>query len=702
MRNGMNRLAVPGILAVTLLLGCLMKEESSSGSDPKIKPDTSKVDTTKPDTTKPDTTRPDTTKPDTIKADTTKADTALPVVTGLKATYDTVTGVATLIWRKAPGTRVDAYLVYRNEDSPTAPALSVLIGHTRDTVFTDTVRRSPGEDIKVLYRLRTKDSREEVGPASDPLRLHVVPLGMVRTTMTYVPVGLREGRASIKDTIRLVLQFHNPTRKNKQIRWNVGGPTPKERIAALDGLRGADTLVLVPDQPHSASVKVSVTDEAGSVWTLPADSAFEVVLDRPTISYEVGERFGGTLFLNFGEPFDFKPRFTDKFGAVVKQEWDIGATGTFVEVPFGTSPMGTTPYRYDVIPCVVRATDDDGLTAVDTVYLDVVPTAVRLKDPNWGFKTINEMHGIGGKLYIVRDGFDNRVYDPATRQVSKGPYLDTRGPQIATLSIGDRIYAMGAVKDSGLSLVEFRAGNGQWSSRATLPGFKTAAYVQAGGDLFAVPNHPVNTEWLSARLFRYRPIGDSWEEIVVPAMLDSASIPSFASFGKLEWVKELDGEVYLYRYYESKGELAILNPGNGTWKVRPVPAASRPASNPLLFNGPMDPAHKLWVLYRDGLYFYDPAADKWWVNKGLALGSIVRHWEIQTSEALYSLQPPSIYKYSFNSGKTVPLAPLKVPSLGTPAGEFRVVASDTSFHILAVNLGNAHGEYLLEYLFERP
>lgn len=194
----------------------------------------------------------------------------MPEVKGLAATFDTVTGVATLTWHPAKGKRVEDYVLYRNEDSPQAPAISPAVGHTRDTVFIDSVRTRPDEDRKVLYRIRARDIREEVGPGSEPARLHVAPQSLVRTAMTLLIPGEVNGDATVKDTLRPVLQFHNLTRKQARVEWSLEGIDSSARTTVLGSARGADTLTWVPDQPAVTRIHAVLTDEGGARWEASA------------------------------------------------------------------------------------------------------------------------------------------------------------------------------------------------------------------------------------------------------------------------------------------------------------------------------------------------------------------------------------------------------------------------------------------------
>jgi hypothetical protein len=61
---------------------------------------------------------------------------------------------------------------------------------------------------------------------------------------------------------------------------------------------------------------------------------------------------------------------TEEFGTIVKWEWNINNSG-FVQTSTGVTTITTPDSLIPVDPCILRATDDDGLTGEDTVNLQV-------------------------------------------------------------------------------------------------------------------------------------------------------------------------------------------------------------------------------------------------------------------------------------------------------------------------------------------
>lgn len=65
---------------------------------------------------------------------------------------------------------------------------------------------------------------------------------------------------------------------------------------------------------------------------------------------------------------------TDRFGTIVKWEWDVGGTGTFFETtPDSCYTILAPSVVNSNYPCVLQVTDDDGFTGTSTVIINVKP-----------------------------------------------------------------------------------------------------------------------------------------------------------------------------------------------------------------------------------------------------------------------------------------------------------------------------------------
>ena len=138
-----------------------------------------------------------------------------------------------------------------------------------------------------------------------------------------------------------------------------------------------DTSINVPSVPCTWTCLVHIVDDDSLV---AADSAtYTVVLDPPWVN--VSEDY---MSVTIKDTVGLDARSGDGMGKIVKYEWGCAPKGSSINYTWSS----TKSPRYDaVMPasaendfrCVIRVTDDDGLTATDTTHIDVAlapPTVV--------------------------------------------------------------------------------------------------------------------------------------------------------------------------------------------------------------------------------------------------------------------------------------------------------------------------------------
>jgi hypothetical protein len=138
-------------------------------------------------------------------------------------------------------------------------------------------------------------------------------------------------------------------------------------------------LYFPPSPPvREYSLFVRTVDLAGRITgrsqTLPFNSlagnlnlpAFRIGNTLPTVSA------GQDTLLGLGATLELKGTAVDSFGgSIVMWEWDIGGTGNFVRTSSSDTTI-TLPTVPSNVTIVFRATDDDGLSSVDTVKVSAV------------------------------------------------------------------------------------------------------------------------------------------------------------------------------------------------------------------------------------------------------------------------------------------------------------------------------------------
>jgi formylglycine-generating enzyme required for sulfatase activity len=175
---------------------------------------------------------------------------------------------------------------------------------------------------------------------------------------------------SIRDTIRLHGAATSASGEIAAYEWDIGATGHFNRA-------GADTTCIAPDtaNPRFACV-LRAWDSFDRIST---DTAWVTVLrDKPIVDA------GGDQVVWTGASFTLDPVATDSFGTIGKWEWDIGATGTFIDAPDSGRYDGTAPREAGGLHCALRVTDDDGNQALDTLTIHVVGGAMRLVEIGGG------------------------------------------------------------------------------------------------------------------------------------------------------------------------------------------------------------------------------------------------------------------------------------------------------------------------------
>ena len=133
--------------------------------------------------------------------------------------------------------------------------------------------------------------------------------------------------------------------------------------ASADGSRG---IAVAPSDTGVILCAFRATDDDG-IATL---DTVAVVIDR-----DIPIPFAGKdTTVSLGDVVRVRGSATDHFGRIVKWEWDLGGTGIFRASGPDTSFVVPRTAGLD-IPCVLRVTDDDGFSALDTLIASVVKDA---------------------------------------------------------------------------------------------------------------------------------------------------------------------------------------------------------------------------------------------------------------------------------------------------------------------------------------
>jgi hypothetical protein len=302
--------------------------------------------------------------------------TGIPVVLGLTASFDTLNGTMNLTWRKTAYLNFQDYVIYRDAyDSiqrTTIPAASVPDTFWIDTIFNWNLpsgQFSFGDTTtyKYKYRVVVRNNSDASGLSYGFATVTAAPPKQVRTlfttTIRQVPKGLVTDSASINDSVRIKISAANATRPILQMIWkNIDDSTTIKTTAFIDTVRSCqDSLEISWSTIGKKKLACVAVDAAGTEWTYPI--VVTIVKDAPVITAADTVQFALTT------PGTIKATASDRFGNVVKYEWDVGNTGSFVTTTTAESPAIKIDSLGAGLKVVLRVTDDDEVVTLKTTVV---------------------------------------------------------------------------------------------------------------------------------------------------------------------------------------------------------------------------------------------------------------------------------------------------------------------------------------------
>jgi hypothetical protein len=287
--------------------------------------------------------------------------TGIPVVQNIRATLDTLLGDVRVEWSPVEYLNLQDYVVYAG--NPGTFLESTVIGITSDTSFTYHAWQTESGG-RLEYRVAVRNKSLQTGLTYASVKLDLVPPAMAVTRLSMRLAGTHGNEASVHDSVRIVLDYDNPTRANRRIIWKTDAAGILRDVQAT-GRSGSDTLAYSWDEAGRPEIDVSVYDDAGNVWK--GVFAPFIVTDPPVALPWPTKFLAGAP----GETLRVRAGDSDRFGRIVSWEWDFGARGLFVPSPGpDTSLLVSDPM--DFYPVAVRVADDDGNRSVDTFYVTAV------------------------------------------------------------------------------------------------------------------------------------------------------------------------------------------------------------------------------------------------------------------------------------------------------------------------------------------
>jgi len=305
--------------------------------------------------------------------------TGIPVVLGLKVSYDTVNGVVSLYWGKNPYKDFQTYMIYRDMYGTVQPS-SAAIAINNDTSFVDTIFKrnlSSGQfsffdtnDYHYIYRVAIRNNSIEIGKPYKDVSIIAASPTKVTTTFLFTKYHLTKGfytdSASINDSIRFAVYVNNPTRALRTLTWIdiASRRTILNKGLDTNSICCSDTLEYLWTNMGRQGLECSVKDMAGNIWKDTANVV--IVSDPPLINISTT-----TPVVQPNDTIKLHLVGCDKYGNIVKWEMKTGDSETFMAISGKDTVLFAPNAPIDDFPIRIRATDDDGNTVEETISVRV-------------------------------------------------------------------------------------------------------------------------------------------------------------------------------------------------------------------------------------------------------------------------------------------------------------------------------------------
>lgn len=357
--------------------------------------------------------------------------TGIPVVQGLRAVYDTLSGVVTLSWHPVHYRSFSEYQIFRDR-SPAFTLSETAIASTRDTIFRDTWNISPpsaaASYAKWEYRVRVNSLTDRTGPAYGKVVVDVVDPATITTHADLMVASVSWDSAAKRDDYLIIARLTNPMRAIKRIMWSLGSPDATPTVRELGSQhQETDSLAFHWDQQGPFTVYVATLDDGNNV-----------VKDLLRIAGNQAPTLSGSPVLHAytSLPYRFAPTAADpdgdriRFSIAGKPAW--AAFDSLSGILQGTPPAGLEGSYPGITLTVSDGRRSTSLPPFDLLINNNPHTLMKPfhGDVLWKSPAIA---GTGGKIYAVHDWPEGlRVmsiaeYNPTTEIWNK-PDLVTDSP----------------------------------------------------------------------------------------------------------------------------------------------------------------------------------------------------------------------------------------------------------------------------------
>jgi hypothetical protein len=246
-----------------------------------------------------------------------------------------------------------------------------------DTTFTDSPKSITNVPITVLmpgtasdnYKCIIKATDDDGESANDTVYFRVL------LDLPFISINKKNQTLTIKDQTRI--DFVAVDTLGQLVGYDIACDSVKANLNNWTSISASAPTVTMPPEACTWYCAIQVTDDDNN--TARDTATFTVLQDPPTVEVL------GNYTVTIKDTIRLDAIANDRYGEIALYEWGCGSAGT-ANIGF-TYSSTTSPSYSAVMPataqddyrCIIRVTDDDGNTARDTTFINIIqapPTVI--------------------------------------------------------------------------------------------------------------------------------------------------------------------------------------------------------------------------------------------------------------------------------------------------------------------------------------
>lgn len=432
--------------------------------------------------------------------------TGLPDPKGLNVSYDTLHQVAIITWDKIDTLLIDGFNVYRsvkgqNFSLITQSPLPATATQYRDS--TVVVRNT--YEYRVVSRNVSGLESQFINFPNDTVK--AVSSSLVTTAIQWNLFNVVNDTGNIFNSPTFCVSYSNQTRKISKISWYIDSFDSLVKTKVDSSLQGRDTLVFRFGHAGNHKIYLKIVDVTG---TAAIDSQ-SIIIIASALAVDAGD----SITTYFGSVITLHGVATDRFGTIVKYEWDFDGSGT--EYTWKQTGNGDATFKVDFSDAwaYFRVTENVGNDAFDSVHIRVFPRQIMLwvaghfRSVSLRWTKCPDNDFLNYRL-IRKQGSNGTIATIATLgQVNDTTYIDSNLADTTkyfyTIESVDRTGLFSSATDSAICVP-----SGAWKTNQPSPilfgngqGTAVNGIIYMSGDGLSQ----------SANLYEYNPAIDKWKVV---------------------------------------------------------------------------------------------------------------------------------------------------------------------------------------------